>query len=112
ADDCNLLPAARGRQLRSHPSFGVGAVDDRNFDVLDRHRVVIDSEYAGPLTRRRTEPAGELGKIVRGVETIDGRTPLVVIDEIVPIRNQVAERTSLVAERDAAVHASRALLHQ
>ena len=38
--------------------------------------------------------------------------PPIAVDEVVPVGDQVAERTALVAERDAAVHAARALLAQ
>jgi hypothetical protein len=34
------------------------------------------------------------------------------VDEVVPVRDQVAKRAALVAERDAAVHAARALVAQ
>ena len=112
SDDGYLLPRARRRQLRRHPSFGVRAIDDRDLDVLDRHRVVVDPEHARSLAGRRTQPAGELGKVVRRVEAIDRRVPLVPVDEVVPVRNQVAERASLMTERDTAVHAAGALLHQ
>src|SRR6476619_4065332 len=36
----------------------------------------------------------------------------VVVDEVVPIGDQVAERAAVVAERHAAVHAARALVAQ
>ena len=56
--------------------------------------------------------AGELGEVVGRVQAVDGRAPLVAVDEVVPVGDQVAERAALVAERDAAVHAARALLAQ
>jgi hypothetical protein len=46
------------------------------------------------------------------VQPLDRALPAIVIDEIVPVRNQVAQRAPLVAERYAAVHAARALLLQ
>ena len=46
------------------------------------------------------------------MELLDRLAPLVAVDEVIPIRNQVAERAPLVAERDAAVHAPRTLAAQ
>ena len=112
SDDRHLLPRPRRRWPRRHPSFPVRTVDDRYLDVLDGHRVVVDSEHARPFARRGTETARELREVVRHVQAIDGRLPLVAVDEIVPVRNEVAERTALMTERDAAVHAARTLLHQ
>ena len=34
------------------------------------------------------------------------------IDQVIPVRNYVAQRTTLVAEGDSAIHAARALLHE
>ena len=107
--DRHLLPRPRGGRLRRDPPLGVRAVDDGHLDVLDRDRVRIDPEHAGPFTRRRAQPPGELRKVVRRVQTVYGRTPPVAIDQVVPVRNQVPERTPLMAERDAAVHAPRGL---
>jgi hypothetical protein len=44
------------------------------------------------------------------MQRTDRVLPLVTIDEVVPIRNQVIHRTSLVAERNAAIHAARRLV--
>ena len=65
-----------------------------------------------PFARRGAEPAGELRKVVRRVQPLDRRLPAIAVDEIVPVGNQIAQRASLMAERDAAVHAPRALLLQ
>jgi hypothetical protein len=68
-----------------------------------------DRHHAGRLARGGTEPSGELGKVVGCVQPFECDAPLVVIDEVVPLRNQVAQRTGVVTERDAAVHASAGL---
>jgi hypothetical protein len=39
------------------------------------------------------------------VQHLDGFTPSVFVNEVVPLRDDVAQRTPLVAEGDAAVHA-------
>ena len=59
-----------------------------------------------------TEAAGELGEVVRAVQLLDRLVPAVAVDEVVPVRDQVAERAAAVAEGHAALHAARALLAQ
>jgi hypothetical protein len=101
-----------GRRLGRDPAFLEGAIDDGVFNRLDRHRVAVDGEHAGSLARRRAEATGELGKIIGLVQPVDRVPPSIVVDEIVPVRDQIAERAALMAERDAAVHAARALIAQ
>src|SRR5204863_8349064 len=43
-------------------------------------------------------------------QPINRRAPPIVIDEIVPAWNQIAERAALMAERNATVHAARRLV--
>ncbi len=57
------------------------------------------------LARRRAEPAGELGEVVGGVQPLDRLRALAAPHQVVPLRDEVAQRAALVAERDAAVHA-------
>src|SRR5919206_233798 len=109
-DDGDRAPAARLRRARADPALLPGPLDDRQLDLLDRHGVVVDGQHAGRLARRRADAPRELREVVRGVQLGDRRAPLVAVDEIVPVRDQVAERAALVAERHAAVHAPRALL--
>ncbi len=115
ADDGDRLPrfALGVRRLRRHPALVPGAVDDRVLDLFDRHGVALaDLEHARRLARRRAQAAGELGEVVRRVQLGDRVVEAVAVDEVVPVRDQVAERTAVVAERHAAVHAPRALLAQ
>jgi hypothetical protein len=46
------------------------------------------------------------------VQLCDRIGEAIAVDEVVPVGDQVAERTAVVAERDAAVHAAGALLAQ
>jgi hypothetical protein len=81
-------------------------------DRLDAHRIVVDVERARFLARRRTDAAGELRKIVRRVQHVERLAPLLQVDEIVPVRNDVVDGAAALAERDAAIHAARALLRR
>jgi hypothetical protein len=97
------------RRGRAHPALGPGAVDDLDLDLLDGDGIVVDAQHTRGLTRRRAQPPGELREVVGGVQPFDGLAPVVAIDEVVPVRDEVAERATVVAERDAAVHAARRL---
>ena len=103
-------PGSALRRPGFHPAFIERAVDDRHLDRLDRHGIVVDAEHAGAFARRRTQSSRELREVVRRVEPVDGGLPAIAVDEIVPVGNQVAQWTPLVAERDAAVHAARRLI--
>jgi len=46
------------------------------------------------------------------VELLDRLLPVAAVDEVVPVGDEVAERTALVAEGNAAVHAAAALAPQ
>ena len=112
-DDCHAPAAARASGLRDDPALVPGAVHDRDLDLLDRHCVaLVDLEDARGLARRGAETARELGEVVRPVELLDRLAPAVAVDEVVPLRDQVAERAAVVAERHPALHAARALLLQ
>ena len=112
ADDGHTLARPRCGRLRANPSFGERALDNRDLRRLDRHRRVVDPEHARSLARRGAQPPREFREIVRRVQPIDGGAPPVAIHEIVPVGNQVAERTAVVTERNPAVHAARGLILQ
>src|SRR3989344_3139351 len=111
-DDRDLLAGFFRGWLRLDPALVPGMVDDRELDGLDRHRIVVDAEHARALAWRRTNGAGEFREIIGRVQPLDGFRPLVAVHQVVPVGNDVAERATLVAERNAAVHAARALLFQ
>src|SRR4029077_15201349 len=107
------LAALRARGPGHDPPFLPAAIDDRVLDLFDRDRVALANlEHARRLTRRRTQPPGELGEVVRRVQLVDRVAPAVAVDEIVPIGDQVSQRAAVVAEGHAAVHAASALLAQ
>src|SRR4051794_23412545 len=107
-DGDSFMGADRGRLGMDVPLVE-RAVGDGLLDELDRDRRLVDAEDAGRFARRRADAAGELREVVGGVELADGLAPLAVEDEVVPIGDEVGERTAGMAERDAAVHAAGAL---
>src|SRR5215831_5803983 len=110
ADDGNPLTGPPGRHDRLDPALTPTAIDDCAFDRLDRDRVVVDVQGAGRLARCGTDAAGKFRKIVGRVQNPECCLPLVAVDEIVPVRDQIVDRAALVTERDAAIHAARRLL--
>ena len=44
------------------------------------------------------------------MQPIDGRAPAIAVDEIVPVRDDIAQRARLMTERNAAIHAAGRLL--
>src|SRR5204862_4357745 len=85
------------------------AVDDRAFYGFYRDRVIVDVQRAGGLARRRADAAGEFREIVGRVQGHQRLAPLVAVDQIVPVRDQIVDRAALMTERDAAIHAARRL---
>ena len=116
-----FLPVRFARRLGDDPALLEALVDDRALDALDRHRRLVDAEHARPFARRRADAAGELGEVVGLVQPVERLAPEAAIDEVVPLGDQVVDRAARrpcrdqrarVAERNAAVHAARALLLQ
>src|SRR5204863_3000765 len=109
ADDGHGLAGTNEGRLGDDPARVEGAVDDGELDGLDGDGVVVDPENAGPLAGRGTEGPRELREVVGRVEAVDRLPEVVVVDEVVPVGDQVAERAPLVAKGNAAVHAARSL---
>ena len=82
------------RRLRPDEARLPGLVDDRDLDVLDGHRVLVDAEHAGGLARRRAQATGELREVVGRVQALDRALPVVTPDQVVPLRDDVARAGS------------------
>ena len=122
-DDRHPLSGSYQRRFGYDPALLETPVDNGALDGLDGHRVAVDAQDAGSLARGRAHPAGELGEVVGLVQLRQGFFPVVPVNQIVPVRYEIVQRTTRrtwtpphghtrVAERDAAIHASGALLAQ
>mmetsp|Transcript_96794 Transcript_96794/g.276534 ORF Transcript_96794/g.276534 Transcript_96794/m.276534 type:complete len:331 (-) Transcript_96794:510-1502(-) len=102
---------AEGRHARHHPTLLPRPVDDGVLHVFDRHRRVDEPGHASTLARRGADTARELRKVVCFVEAVDRLAPLPLVNQIVPLRDEVVDRAAGVclAEGRAAVHAARRL---
>ena len=96
-------------RLRHHPALFPPLVDDRVLDRLDADGVGIDVQRAGRLARRGADAAGELGEVVGRVQRVERGLPVLAEHQVVEVRNDVVDRAAALAERDAAIHAARAL---
>jgi hypothetical protein len=65
----------------------------------------VQADFAGC----RTDAAGEVGKIVGRMQDFQRLLPVTAVNQIVPVRNDVVDRTAVVAERNTAVHTTCAL---
>jgi hypothetical protein len=106
------FPAAPIGQFGFDPAFLEAAVDDRAFDAFDRDRRIDDVERAGGLARGGADAAGKLGEIVGRMKDRERVFPVVLVDEVVPVRDDVVHRTAVVTIGNAAIHAARGLLAQ
>src|SRR5260370_34854864 len=107
--DRHFFPGADFGGLGPDPAFEKPALHDIFLDLLDRDRRLVDAEHARRFARRGTNPPGEFREVVGGMQLANRLFPTSVINQIVPIGNQVVERTSRLAKRHAAIHAARHL---
>ena len=114
-----FLPVRVGGRLGHDPAFLEALVDDGALDALDGDRRLVDAEDARALAGSGTDAAGELREVVGLVQPFEGLFPQSAINQVVPLRNEVVDRTAGghafeqragVAEGDAAVHAAGARL--
>ena len=98
------------RRFGMNPSLLPGALDDTALDELNRDGGLIDAQHAGRLAGRGADAAGEFGKVVGGVKPTDSRLPAAVVNQIVPVGNEVINRAAGVTEGHPAVHAAGSLL--
>ena len=84
-------------------------LSNAKFDVLDGYRLVDNVEGARFLAWRGADTPRELGKIVGGMKNLQGAAPLSPIHKIVPVGDDVVDRTTLVTEGNTAIHAARRL---
>ncbi len=112
ANHCHILSRPVNGQNRLDPAFLPTAVDDLAFDGFYGDRVVVDVERARRFAGRGTDAAGEFRKVVGRMQCPERRPPLFAIDEIVPVRDEIVDRTAAVTEGNPAIHAARGLAHK
>ena len=95
------------------PALGVARLHDGVFVLPDSDAAAGDvAAGAGGLTQGRADPARELRETVGGAQAAECQLPLALIDQVVPLGDQVAagghaaDHHACLAEGDAAVHAA------
>ena len=119
ADDGHALAGAGRRRGGMEPALGVARLHDGVFVLPDSDAAAGDvAAGAGGLTQGRADPARELRETVGGAQAAECQLPLALIDQIVPLGDEVVQRAAgghaadhhaRLAEGDAAVHAARCL---
>ena len=111
ANNSDLFACAFRGRFSTHPAFLECTINDRVLYILNRYRRISDSKHARAFAWRRAYASGELWKIVSLVQSINRLTPAVLVDEMVPLRNQVVDRAAGagLAKGHAAIHTARAL---
>src|SRR5690606_23427091 len=110
ADHGDFLARLATGRLGRHPALRPALVDNGVLDGLDAHRIVVDVQGTGRLAGGGTHAAGELGEVVGGVQHFQRAMPILLVDQVVPVGNDVVDGTAAGAERNAAVHTAGALL--
>ncbi len=100
------------RRLRHDEAQLISLVGDSLFDCLDGDRRILEIQRARFLARCRTDAAGKFREVVGGMEVADRLFPIVVIDQIVPVRDLVVHGTArrAVTVGNTAIHTARRLL--
>ena len=112
ADDGDAFSCAHLWRLGPNPSFFEATLDDVLFDLLDCHRRVGDAEDACGFAGSGANASGEFRKIIGRMKLPHGFFPSAAVYKVVPVRDQVVDRASGVAEGDATIHATGALSAQ
>ncbi len=107
--DSDTLARPRYRGLRLDQPLREGLVANCLLEQLDTDRVVIDVQDACGFAGSGADAPRELREVVGGVQSLAGFFPVTSVHGVVPVGDEVAERTSRVAKRDPAVHAARPL---
>ena len=109
SDYGNFLSGFDGGRQRYYPAVFPAFVDDEMFNRFDADRIAVDAKRACRFTRRRADAAGKFRKIVGRMKIIQRFLVIAPVYQVIPVRDDIVDRAAAVAERDAAIHASRAL---
>ena len=110
ADHGHALAGAVLRRLGQRPNPLEMASSAIDFSIsLMATGSSIDAEHARGFARRRAYAPSDLREVVGLVQRAGRLLPFVAVNVIVPVGDQVTQRTAGVAERNAAIHAAGAL---
>jgi len=96
--------------LWHNPALCPAFVDDGVLDGFDAHGRTVDVQGTGCLARSGADAASNFRKVIGGVQHVQCFFPLLAVNQIIPVGDDVVDRAAVVAERDAAIHAAGGLL--
>src|ERR1017187_2904539 len=108
-DHRHPLAGARQGRLGLDETLFESTVRNRFFDLPDGNRRRVDAQHARGFAGGRANAAGEFGEVVGGVQAADGAVPAALVNQVVPVWNDIVQRAAGMAEGDAAIHAAGAL---
>jgi len=100
------------RGFRTNPAFRKSTLDYVFLDLLNGHGRLVDTEHARCFARGRADTPGELWKVIGGVKLTDGLLPASLVYKVIPVGDEIVDRTTGVTEGNAAIHAARGLFAQ
>src|SRR6185295_10540193 len=94
ADDGNLLAGSYRRRFGKNQSCLKSFVDDCLLNVLDCYWIIIDGKYARAFAWSGTDSTGKLREVVGLVQSGKSLPPVTSVDQIVPLWDQIINRTA------------------
>ena len=117
-DDCHLFTGAYFWRICFCISFFVCIFNDSVLIITNSNRIIMQSTGTCCLAKRRADTGCEFREVIGLVQTFIGLLPGSHIDQIIPFRHQIVQRTTAghahqchtgLAEGNAACHAARSL---
>ena len=119
-DDGDPFSGADLRNAGLYIAILESGLNDGELVLMNGDRVIIHATSAGFLAERRADTSGKLWEVIGLEKTLCRIVPLVVVDLVIPLGNEVVKRAACdcrtlakgnggLAERDTAVHAAGAL---
>ena len=108
-DHCYFLPVTL-RVMNGDIAFAEGSFGNGTLILAVGSRLMFDEvQHTGLFAEGRTDTTSEFREGIRGVEQTISQLPVALIQRIVPLWRFVAQWTSPMTERYAAVHATAGL---
>jgi hypothetical protein len=106
ADNGYFFACPQWRMIGFDEAFIERDLDNMSFYFFDSYRRLVDAQHATAFARCGADTPGEFGEIVGRTKYLICLMPLLAVYVIVEFRNDVAQWTAVMAERDTTVHAS------
>ena len=109
SNNCNTLTSFHTGHLRNNPTLVPCAINDFDFNLLNSHWVGVNANDTCRFARGGAQSTSEFREVVRGMQTFNRIFPVIAIDKIVPVGNQVAKRAAVITEWNTTIHTATCL---